>query len=822
MDLNPISQPNNSLSDCLNGTIITYDGNEFNLQNDFGNYSLKNCSLQQDFVPVGMKSYGDIIYIASCSKDGKLCELGTYPSPKYPNLDELDYNIDNQAYAENLELENNYKPLWNYSVNGTRQNFTTGLLNFDLDHPVNIEIQPSYDGSVNLILNDDKNEPRLINSGFSIYENRKVRLVKRNQKEATNLYLEEKFKNQIRLKKVVEKIPRFELLDVPSTGQLKGGNYTFYLKMADSDYNKSDIVAESGQVSIFKGNSTSINSIHGTLLNETTDKAIQLRIDNIDTSFSNFYILYSREFSDLNGVRQYETFELTKPFEINEDNIITKEDEKCFKIQIDGTEAVTQISEEELNIEYIPISTVKTQSQQQNMLFLGNISSDNVNYDSLRIIAYKTKVSLLQKEEGIGWVDASYTGTGEKEYYTPKNIYNYLGYWPEEFYRFGVVYIREDDTLTPVFNVIGREFEDIEKDNTNFEGLDIDEETWNSAANNNYILGDKFWNRNGVFKNPLPGNNKIQDYVNKTIKPWYYKFELNTDGLKELGIKGYFIVRQKRVPTILCQGMSISIDKTSHTPMLYDPNFDPQQPSAEFPRICNGEMFLIGDNTSDGEIEYKKASSQDKYFTESFLANFQDKFLYDDPFKNKTNEANWHMYLVSDGRSPIKFEKGDKKYTALGDHIVRTNKEHKQCSAILSLDACVIPELQSQLNGEKRVLVPQDQLNFHASLTSEKDSTVTKWTAQQINDSLNSLETWVKQVHIYLWSLNVIADTQFNNPFDGNVFGKKVPFMIDGAITIDPDKWMSAYDDESKLTGIDNKEYLIPIISIWLINCFLY
>ena len=821
MDLNPISQPNNSLSDCLNGTIITYDGNEFNLQNDFGNYSLKNCSLQQDFVPVGMKSYGDIIYIASCSKDGKLCELGTYPSPKYPNLDELDYNIGNQAYAENLELENNYKPLWNYSVNGIRQNFTTGLLNFDLDHPVNIEIQPSYDGSVNLILNDDKNEPRLINSGFSIYENRKVRLVKRNQKEATNLYLEEKFKNQIRLKKVVEKIPRFELLDVPSTGQLKGGNYTFYLKMADSDYNKSDIVAESGQVSIFKGNSTSINSIHGTLLNETTDKAIQLRIDNIDTSFSNFYILYSREFSDLNGVRQYETFELTKPFEINEDNIITKEDEKCFKIQIDGTEAVTQISEEELNIEYIPISTVKTQSQQQNMLFLGNISSDNVNYDSLRIIAYKTKVSLLQKEEGIGWVDASYTGTGEKEYYTPKNIYNYLGYWPEEFYRFGVVYIREDDTLTPVFNVIGREFEDIEKDNTNFEGLDIDEETWNSAANNNYILGDKFWNRNGVFKNPLPGNNKIQDYVNKTIKPWYYKFELNTDGLKELGIKGYFIVRQKRVPTILCQGMSISIDKTSHTPMLYDPNFDPQQPSAEFPRICNGEMFLIGDNTSDGEIEYKKASSQDKYFTESFLANFQDKFLYDDPFKNKTNEANWHMYLVSDGRSPIKFEKGDKKYTALGDHIVRTNKEHKQCSAILSLDACVIPELQSQLNGEKRVLVPQDQLNFHASLTSEKDSTVTKWTAQQINDSLNSLETWVKQVHIYLWSLNVIADTQFNNPFDGNVFGKKVPFMIDGAITIDPDKWMSAYDDESKLTGTDNKEYLIPIISIdrWYTVC---
>lgn len=821
MDLNPISQPNNSLSDCLNGTIITYDGNEFNLQNDFGNYSLKNCSLQQGFVPVGMKSYGDIIYIASCSKDGKLCELGTYPSPKYPNLDELDYNIDNQAYAENLELENNYKPLWNYSVNGTRQNFTTGLLNFDLDHPVNIEIQPSYDGSVNLILNDDKNEPRLINSGFSIYENRKVRLVKRNQKEATNLYLEEKFKNQIRLKKVVEKIPRFELLDVPSTGQLKGGNYTFYLKMADSDYNKSDIVAESGQVSIFKGNSTSINSIHGTLLNETTDKAIQLRIDNIDTSFSNFYILYSREFSDLNGVRQYETFELTKPFEINEKELIDINEEKCFTIQIDGTEAVTQISEEELNIEYIPVDAVKTQAQQQNMLFIGNIKSDNLIYKELQEIAYKIKVTLKQNTNGIGWVNASYnTVTTGSEYYNPKNIYNYLGYWPEEYYRFGIVFIRDDDTITPAFNLLGKEFSNVEDSNES--GFLIDEKTWENSSNDNYILKENsYYNRNGVFKNPLQGNNKIQNYDSQNVYPWYYTFEFPTLNKLPERIKGYFYVRQKRVPTILCQGMSISIDKTSHTPMLYDPNFDPQQPSAEFPRICNGEMFLIGDNTSDGEIEYKKASSQDKYFTESFLANFQDKFLYDDPFKNKTNEANWHMYLVSDGRSPIKFEKGDKKYTALGDHIVRTNKEHKQCSAILSLDACVIPELQSQLNGEKRVLVPQDQLNFHASLTSEKDSTVTKWTAQQINDSLNSLETWVKQVHIYLWSLNVIADTQFNNPFDGNVFGKKVPFMIDGAITIDPDKWMSAYDDESKLTGIDNKEYLIPIISIdrWYTVC---
>lgn len=811
MDLNPISQPNNSLSDCLNGTIITYDGNEFNLQNDFGNYSLKNCSLQQGFVPVGMKSYGDIIYIASCSKDGKLCELGTYPSPKYPKLDELDYSTNNQAYAENLELENNYKPLWNYSVNGTRQNFTTGLLNFDLDHPVNIEIQPSYDGSVNLILNDNKNEPRLINSGFSIYENRKARLVKRNQKEATNLYLEEKFKNQIRLKKVVEKISRFELLDVPSTGQLKGGNYTFYLKMADGDYNKSDIVAESGQISIFKGNSTSINSIHGTLLNETTDKAIQLRIDNIDTSFSNFYILYSREFSDLNGVRQYETFELTKPFEINNNDLTEIAGEKCFTIQINGTEQTNQISEEEINIEYIPINAVKTQAQQQNMLFLGNIKSEKTEYKKLQDIAYNITVQLLQNTEGIGWVDASYKSSNGEEYYNPKTIYNNLGYWPEEYYRFGIVFIKDDDTLTPAFNLLGKEFSNIGDTNI---GCNINLENY---ANNNYIYTKSpYWNKNGIFKNPNQNTNKVQNYNSKSVFPWYYKFTIpdNINELKEVGVKGYFIVRQKRVPTILCQGMSISIDKTSHTPMLYDPDFNPTQGNFTR-RICNGEIFFNEDKNkkSDG-IEFKPATKQDKYFTESFLANFQDKYLWDSPF-NKTGDKvyDYHMYLVSDGRSILNIEKGDKKYTALGDHIIRTDKEHKQCSAILSLDACVIPELQSQLNGESRILIPQDQLQFHAVTTKELVSSDNVWDLNKISSAISLLSTFVKDVHNKLKKLFDTYKYRFINPFNGNVFGNVIPNFTIIQTPEDVTYWMNCYDEDSFI-NFNGKHILLPELSM--------
>ena len=789
-----------------------------------GNYSLKNCSLKDGFVPVGMKSYGDIIYIASYNPENNRCELGSYPSPKY----ELK-NAGTQCYAENLDLENSYKPLWNLTEDGkTRKYFTTDKLNFDLEHPVNIEIQPSYDGSVNLILNDDKNEPRIINSGFSIYENRKVRLVKRDQKEATNFYLESKFKNQTRLKKVVEKIPRFELIDVLSTGQLKGGNYTFYLKMADSDYNKSDIVAESGQISIFKGSITAINSIHGTLLNETTDKAIQLKINNIDDSYPIFYLSYSREFSDLNGIRQYETFELTKPFEINENDLVVDfiTGEKTYIIQVDGTEQVNQISEQELNIEYIPINSVKTQAQQQNMLFLGNIKSDNIAYKELQELAYKIRVELAQDTEGVGWVDASYNPHNGEEYYNPKIIYNKLGYWPEEYYRFGIVFIREDDTLTPVFNVIGKALSDI--GDSNETGLTISEETWDKYANKNYIIqDDTFYNRNGVFKNPTQTNStKVQDYANKQIKPWYYKFEINSEiqnSLKSLGIKGYFIVRQKRVPTILCQGMSISIDKTSHTPMLYDQDFTPTQPRQQFPRICNGELFLIQDGTSDGTIEYKSASNKDKYFTESFLATFKDDKLYDDPFENKDRNANWHEYLVSDGKSLLDEEKGDKKYTALGDHIVRTNEEHKQCSAILSLDACVVPELQTRFNGEDRILISQDRLKFHAVLSNEKElEHIEKWTLSEIQNKLQALQKWVKDAHNYVFTLSTFIEN-IANPFSGNSWGKEIKWSFpSGSLESNVEIWIGQYNNTSYFSDPSNSnKYLLPSLNknIWSEIC---
>jgi hypothetical protein len=45
--------------------------------------------------------------------------------------------------------------------------------------------------------------------------------------------------------------------------------------------------------------------------------------------------------------------------------------------------------------------------------------------------------------------------TSNKGYYNPKFIYDKTGYWGEEIYRIGIVYIMPNDELTPVFNIRG-------------------------------------------------------------------------------------------------------------------------------------------------------------------------------------------------------------------------------------------------------------------------------------------------------------------------------------------------------------------------------
>lgn len=527
--------------------------------------------------------------------------------------------------------------------------FDTDELDVDLNHPLNLECQPSYDGTVNLIINDDKNPPRIVNTRFSKIEDDRYKIINRNQREQTNLYKVGKIDQQTRLFRNINSIPKIDLINVTNIGQLMGGNYTFYIKFADNDYNKTDVVAESGVVSIFKGYSNRINTISGTIFNERTDKAIKLRISNVDTSFSKIYVYYIRETCDENGFRMTKAGMYEQPYEIRD---------KVVNITINGFEDEQELTPEEINIQYNIVTAAKTQAQVQNMLFFGNVQSNIVNVKDLQNISYYIPVTLKQKDS-IGWISAKdYSqkygdDIDQTEYYSTNNIYYNLGYWPDEIYRLGIVYILKDDSLTPVFNLRGHNFTHI--NDCNFDAsreplyTTVNPGEYNEKTVMNYLERDEFLinkkfldNTFGVFKtcDAAVINYEETSVANSQgVKPLYFNIEITEEirnALKQYNVKGLFIVRQKRIPTNLGQGFSIGLDRISYTPIIWDS---------------------------------KRNNGNGAYIAESFLSD--DCTLT----------------------------------TSFDSHIVET--QNSQCSGLLCVDAMVNTQLQANFDGSEFILKPQ-------------------------------------------------------------------------------------------------------------------
>ena len=82
LDNHPLMTPNTVLTDALNATLVTMNGNEMVLQNDMGNARVENAKLPPGYIPIGMKEYGGIIYIACYNPLKNKGQIGCFPSPQ--------------------------------------------------------------------------------------------------------------------------------------------------------------------------------------------------------------------------------------------------------------------------------------------------------------------------------------------------------------------------------------------------------------------------------------------------------------------------------------------------------------------------------------------------------------------------------------------------------------------------------------------------------------------------------------------------------------------------------------------------------------------
>lgn len=102
-DLSPMVTPNNVLTDCLNGTIITFNGNEGILQNDMGNGRVETAFLPEGYIPLGTCSHGGFIYIVSYNPIKNLSQIGSFPSPER-NIDSTELKNNTQLSLNNDDL----------------------------------------------------------------------------------------------------------------------------------------------------------------------------------------------------------------------------------------------------------------------------------------------------------------------------------------------------------------------------------------------------------------------------------------------------------------------------------------------------------------------------------------------------------------------------------------------------------------------------------------------------------------------------------------------------------------------------------------------
>lgn len=510
-------------------------------------------------------------------------QLNDFTSPfelidlEFPALS-LSYYLNQIRPYGNIVYE--YNPLRNYRLSsdtvingelveaGSIVDLDTDGFNFSLNNPLEIDAQSSYDGSVNLIFNDNRNIPRLVNSRFSVLQNNTYEVVDRIGNNDTNLYDSEQFDLDTSLYKRVNTIPTITFNSVLPSGNLKVGNYVIYIKYADADGNETDFVGESGIISCFIGGDRDPFSIDGGFRDQLASKSISLTVSDIDSSYDYIKVYYTRSTSDVDSNRVVTAHEIDRKFPVRNNS--------CNVI-ITGSEETKDIPVSDINIQYSIIDKAKSQTVCQNMLFLGNSCKPDMMYKDLSDISLRLLPYLIESdsERFIGKTSYDYSDLSDQsyshEYYNTLNIYNKVGYWNEEIYRFGVVYIMKDGSLSPVYNIRGKngipKFEELQSaylqsDLWKYENnekvrnyIPIDESTFD-VSGTSYLENAK-----GVLRINTDSDSRKVYGIGIAI-PTEVSEYLNTL------VQGLFIVRQKRIPTILAQAYVMPRDLKAEVPLI--------------------------------------------------------------------------------------------------------------------------------------------------------------------------------------------------------------------------------------------------------------
>lgn len=396
-------------------------------------------------------------------------------------------------------------------VAATGTPFRTAIFGYTPSSFVKMELQPEYDSSINIILIERDNPPRIVNSKFMRDSlGNLVTTPDRPGTASSNTYLLSSLDEQTKLILATDKILKIALGSVTTGGKLKYGTFRYYFAYMTQDFNATEIIGQSGLCAVFTG--VDLSTIKGGTSTQETDKKVLLTLSNIDTSFRylKVYVLYS---SGQQGLEQ-QMLSFVTPLEITG---------ATMTFHHTGFEEVLEIDSSVVNTSFQNIDSATSATQVNGFLMLAGIREKSIDFTTFRAAALQVKAQDLAVS-----LPYSVSLSGIQGYADPTNVYNYVGLFGGEAYAYRVVFILPGGRLSPPFPIQGRD-----------------------AASDN--AGTALSNNQGIYRAPLSNLNTFFDGSHIIARGVTFNVATVPSDIKAASV-GFFIVRAERNPNLITQG----------------------------------------------------------------------------------------------------------------------------------------------------------------------------------------------------------------------------------------------------------------------------
>ena len=242
-----------------------------------------------------------------------------------------------------------------------------------------------------------------------------------------------------------EKTPKIQNLSVKSEGNLLPGSYNIAIQYLDSDLNPTEWITTSETIIIYND---SINDSFGIVRGSTnekniaydfpvTNKSIHITYTNLDDIYP-FVRLALIEATNGSGNVSKVTATLELP--VNNGSV---------KYIFTGDNTFTTFPVEEIAQAPMIIDRAQSVEQVENRLILGNLTYKNNNVCELQEKASAIGFDFVNQEVILD----NLTIPGNSKRPTANN--EFVGYMPGEIYSFGIVYVFNDGTTSPVYHIPG-------------------------------------------------------------------------------------------------------------------------------------------------------------------------------------------------------------------------------------------------------------------------------------------------------------------------------------------------------------------------------